>query len=463
MGIGLGIGINRSNYAQGIFNAYQSRVIADGGVTEAGGCVDAVSGLLLTASLLLIPSGYKSGKAYAQIPTNGNGDLTWTRASTANRTNSSGNIELMGSGVPRLSYMYGSCPALLLEPQRTNVVLHSGDLSQSSWTKTNYALSNVSAIQGLTATRITKNSTNNGLWLGTGARAVINFVGTFASGTKAFSCLIRKGNTAKVGLLINQILVGASISASCEFDFATETFTNVSSGLTATFEKPTTDVYRLILVVNDIGIGTSKALWIAPVDSSNNTVTDGYVDVAYFQWEAGAYPTTYIPTTTASATRVADSFSRNNIYTNGLITSSGGTWFVELRNNIVYTRDFAGHGLAISDQSNPAIGGGNAGNTFAIIRTSTSLVRLQIVKQESLTFTSLFTTTTDTTKIAIKWNGSTADVFANGTKVVSATAFTATSLQNLVCTAMDVPKFIQQMALYPSPLSDTDCTIITTL
>jgi hypothetical protein len=28
---------------------------------------------------------------------------------------------------------------------------------------------------------------------------------------------------------------------------------------------------------------------------------------------------------------------------------------------------------------------------------------------------------------------------------------------------LGVPSFIQQMALYPSPLSDTDCTTLTTL
>jgi hypothetical protein len=68
------------------------------------------------------------------------------------------------------------------------------------------------------------------------------------------------------------------------------------------------------------------------------------------QLELGAYATTYIPTTTASATRVADSFSRNNVYTNGLIGASGGTWFVELRNNIAYVRDVFGS-LWIGDNS----------------------------------------------------------------------------------------------------------------
>ena len=66
--------------------------------------------------------------------------------------------------------------------------------------------------------------------------------------------------------------------------------------------------------------------------------------------------------------------------------------------------------------------------------------------------------------IAIKWNGSTADVFVNGTKQVSGTTFTTTQLQFLAhsSTSGDVPKFIQQMALFPTPLSDTDCTTLTT-
>jgi hypothetical protein len=75
----------------------------------------------------------------------------------------------------------------------------------------------------------------------------------------------------------------------------------------------------------------------------------------------------------------------------------------------------------------------------------------------------LYTTNTDTAKIAIKWNGSTADVFVNGTKVVSATSFTATNMEFLYGQASDVPKFIQQMALYPSPLSDANCIALTTL
>jgi hypothetical protein len=173
------------------------------------------------------------------------------------------------------------------------------------------------------------------------------------------------------------------------------------------------------------------------------------------QFEAGAYPTTYIPTTTASATRIADSFSRNNIYTNGLITSSGGTWFVELRGNVAYTRGSSLVGLFLGDTS---VG---QTNSFAI-SCPTGNDRLRIGKFFG-GYAQLFQTTTDTVKIAIKWNGSTADVFVNGTKQVSATSFTATALEFLAhSTSVDVPKFIQQMALFNYPLSDADCQLITT-
>jgi hypothetical protein len=77
------------------------------------------------ASLVVVPSGYKSGKIYAQKPLTTDGQLTFTRASTATRVNASGLIEEVASGVPRLDYLGSSCPKLLLEPQRTNLALNN--------------------------------------------------------------------------------------------------------------------------------------------------------------------------------------------------------------------------------------------------------------------------------------------------------------------------------------------------
>jgi hypothetical protein len=115
-------------------------------------------------------------------------------------------------------------------------------------------------------------------------------------------------------------------------------------------------------------------------------------------------------------------------------------------------RDASSSGLSLD--------AGALSNGLAIRNTATG--RLAIQKFVAATATLLYTTTTDTTKIAIKWNGTSCDVFANGTKVVTASSFTLTVMENLGLTSGQVPYFIQAMALYPTPLSDADCTALTT-
>jgi hypothetical protein len=362
--IGVGVGLNRQRYGQ-FQNGYSSRVIADGGTIESLECVAAASSLLQSASLLLIPSGYKAGVAYAELPATGNGDLTWSRNSVANRTQSDGTIAQVAANVPRLSYMYGSCPALLLEPQRTNLVFPSATATTQTRTVTAVAYT-------------------------------LSFWGT--------------GSVTLSGVAT------ATLNGTGANNRVTLTFTPTAGSLTLTVSGSVTN----------------------------------------WQLEAGSYATTLIDTTSATATRLADSFTRNNIYTNGLISASGGTWYVELRNNVAYVRDSSGNTILIGDTS---AGGSNA----ILIRNDTlSAIRLRISKNVAGSQTTLFTTTTDTVKIAIKWNGTSADVFVNGTKQVSATAFTTTLMEFLAASGTQVPTFIQAMALFPTPLSDSDCTLITT-
>ena len=45
------------------------------------------------ASLVMIPSGVKNGTVFSQKPLSSDGELTFTRASSATRVNSSGLVE----------------------------------------------------------------------------------------------------------------------------------------------------------------------------------------------------------------------------------------------------------------------------------------------------------------------------------------------------------------------------------
>jgi hypothetical protein len=324
--------------------------------------------------------------------------------------------------VPRLTYQNGGggCPSLLLEPQRTNLTLYSEDFSNAAF----WAVTNSGTISA--NNEISPDGTQNADTLNAGA--------AFSQVQGAIGGTI--GTVYTVSIYVKRI-----------------------SGTGNVFLRAVENVNTLISVTNEWQRFTATVTSTSTVIRIGIALATSGDAVAIWggQIEVGAYPTTYIPTTTASATRVADSFSRNNIFTNGLITSSGGTWFVELKENLSLTPDTTGQGISFGDNLTMT-----SGNQLQIRSLNTNS-RMTIAKRVAGSFTSLYTTTTDTTKIAIKWNGTTADVFVNGTKQVSATAFTATALEYLQTNILDSPKFISQMDLFPTPLTDAECIALTTL
>jgi len=74
-----------------------------------------MSNLYDDASLIMYPSGYKEDKIYSLKPTDGSGDLDFTRASTATRVNAEG----------------------LIEKVRTNLITYSEQFDNAAWAKSN--------------------------------------------------------------------------------------------------------------------------------------------------------------------------------------------------------------------------------------------------------------------------------------------------------------------------------------
>jgi hypothetical protein len=453
MFVGIGVGVNRQRFAGSFATSYSSRVIADGGTIESLECVAAASSLLQSASLLLIPSGYKAGVAYAELPANGNGDLTWSRNSVANRTQSNGSIGSVAANVPRLSYMYGSCPALLLEPQRTNSIIRSEEFDNAAWTKINTTVT-------ANTTTSPDGNTNADTLTGNGTSSTHSVFQTasLTSGANYTISVYAKKNTNNF-LQIYGFSAGYGTNSWANFDLNNGVVGSVGSSTTATITNVGSGWYRCIITIVAVSTIADAFVFNLITSATSSRAESNTLSTSVFLWgcqfEQGAYPTTYIQTTNAAATRLVDTFTRNNIYTNGLITSSGGTWFVELRNNVAYTRDNAGETLGVGDTTSLAA------NSFAI-RNGGGSSRLQILKRVATAASTLFTTTTDIVKVAIKWNGSTADVFVNGTKEVSATSFSTTNMEFLNGWGQQIPLFIQQTALYPTPLSDAQCQTLTT-
>jgi hypothetical protein len=330
--------------------------------------------------------------------------------------------------------------------------LRSEEFDNATWQKTAVivAANNTTSPSGIAnADRITPNST--------GFHSLQQTIST--TGTVSYK-VYAKYNGYNIWLQI-----GISSGSTAFFNLQNGTTTN-NATFPTTFGTGFTQVSKSITPLgngwyecNLVATGTTTGLIIGVAQNENTSsyTADGTSGVFLWgaQLEAGAYPTSYIPTSSASVTRNADVISRGNIFTNGLVTASGGTWFVDLRNNLSRVRDNGSNGLFLSSTST-----GSGGDTLGFQSTG-GAVRMSVFRRISGTFASLFTLTTDNAKVAIKWNGTTADVFVNGVKVVTATSFTATNLDFLSGLAADVPKNINSMALFPTPLTDGEMSMLT--
>lgn len=324
--------------------------------------------------------------------------------------------------VPRIDYSLGGCPTLLMEPQRTNLFTYSQSFSDASWI-------------ALNSTKVSTNNTDpsglstalNVTWTSGGSKYLYkNLIGLAIGTTYTVSFYVRSNNSSKFRIYSESLGLTST-------DFTT----------TSNFQK-FQFTYTATVISQTIGLQAA----------SDNSAAD--LIVAFAQLEAGAYPTSYIPTTTASVTRNADSFSRNNIYTNGLISASGGTWFVDLKNNVAMPRVSGYPTIYLSNTTN-----GAAGLVMGFSSSPTSS-RLSLYFWQSGVFTNIGVTSTDNLKVAFTWTPTTLKVFINGVLINTYTGLTwdITTIQNLT-EISEVALFINEIALFRTPLSDSELELLT--
>jgi hypothetical protein len=260
------------------------------------------------ASLVVVPSGYKSGKIYAQKPLTTDGQLTFTRASTATRVNASGLIETVASGVPRLDYTNSSCPKLLLEPQRTNLVLYASDFTNAAWVKSGCTVTGdtLTGSAGTSFKGVSQNETTQG-------QQVIYF------------------DVAYVSHRWVQILVGSGGSdlGTANFDVQNKVLGAFQGGMVPTI----TDYGTFVRISVTYTTANKTAPVLCLVDSgtagrADSTSSTGSIKIFRAQNELGAYGTSFVPTTTAAVTRLADAASKTGI--SSLIGQTEGTVFFEV-------------------------------------------------------------------------------------------------------------------------------------
>jgi hypothetical protein len=349
---------------------------------------------------------------------------------------------------PRVDFSLGGCPNLLLEPQRTNLITYSEQFDDAYWFKNAVTITanSVTAPNGiLTADSIVENTANTDHYVSTAGSL------TLTAAPYTFSIYCKKATRD----WINVNLYNGTDVKSAWFNLNTGTIGTVQSGLTAAITDVGNGWYRCS-ITRTMSTGINYC-GISPQIADNGGTYLGNGSTAAYIWgaqlEEGAYPTTYIPTSSASVTRNTDTFALSNVFTNNMISSAGGTWFVDLRNNIPLTRDAFENGIFLGDES--------LLNSIRLVTINPG--RTSIVLNWGMTFSVPFTTTADNCKLAFKFNGSTLDIFQNGIKVVSATTFAPnlSVMQNLNVSPTGTPKIINSMALYNTPLTDDELEVIT--
>ncbi len=203
--------------------------------------------------------------------------------------------------VPRLDYSGGaSCPTLLLEGQRTNLVEYA-DFTNSYWTKTRSTIVESGTMLGQTSYNFVSN---------VGLSGRVSRAGFPQDGQEYHKSVYVKYNGVRFVYFGN-----GNPSNSFEvivFDFTTESITYEGSRIGRSS-------------VTDMGNGIFRIVWTTPNSNStaknrftigfsssattyNDYVGDGVQGVLITspQYEQGSFETSYIPTSGTSVTRVAD-------------------------------------------------------------------------------------------------------------------------------------------------------------
>lgn len=221
------------------------------------------------ASLVMIPSGYKTSKVYSVKPTDGTGDLTFSRSNdTATRVGPDG----------------------LIEKVRTNLILQSETFDNAAWDKVTTTIS-----ANTTANPI--DGTVNADTINLGAGTTQKFIAQVISlnGNYTISVYLKAGTHQ-----FAQILLGTDSTPFANFDLVNGTAS--ASGSTATIVSAGNGWYRCSMAFST---STGNSVFILASDSLATsrfqiTSSTGTLIAFGYQLETGDIATDYIPTTSAA-------------------------------------------------------------------------------------------------------------------------------------------------------------------
>ena len=237
------------------------------------------------------------------------------------------------ANVPRLDYLGSTCPRLLLEPQRTNLVTYSEQLDNAAWTKLflGVTANNATSPDGSTnAEKLIPDATlNTHLFFQTitPAAGVYTLSAFFKAGEYNFACLrlSTDSDTKRFAVVLN--LTTGVITATDSLGSPTSTSSKVENYGNGWYRLSISSAHASGIMYPTFAVSSTAV----PTFSNSLPLFTGNGTSGIFaygcQLELGAYSTSLIPTLAASATRGADACSKTGI--SSLIGQTEGVLFVD--------------------------------------------------------------------------------------------------------------------------------------
>lgn len=422
------MGVNTKVPLPSSYQDYLRRALADGGTYEPVPTVQFLEQynkiVAYNPSMVMFPSAKKPGFLYSITPNTASFNYTSSRSSNSGSYfDSNGVLKFAVANDPRLTYTVGTpnqFKGVLIEPDSKNWHPY-GEIMGTGMLPFNFnpappptcsvALDVLSPAGLYNAAKVTGGSGSSAQW---GIYNIIPQAQLILSGSSVCGSVFARAGSNSTFMLNYANLTGTG-NVSSHFDLSTGT--TPTSG--ARMENWGNGWYRCIMApftLNNSGsINFNIGVYITPNTSTNTWSTDYTGKTMYFygiQVENYSFATSYIPTTTVTASRSADTIS------SPLLNFATTAWTIFFE--IEYLYDYAAN--------TGDVNGFNPGYVWYFRRSNSTQVNFwnQNAQQTLGSYTFSPANSQKRFKCILSFNGSTINTFINGTK--TGNAITPTNL-----------------------------------